>query len=354
MSKEITFTETTVGSMKYLYYDPNTVTNQSHRELIRKNGANLSLVPYSHQMPDGFETLCYELGEVHHGLIPLVYVFHKKRLIKLEELLLLMHGIVSTVLNGTKLGLLENSFILNPKHIFMKRNSAQPQLVYVPASVDTSLQAEFKQLLQYLSNVNSTAHPLTAQMLAALTNVTNNNFNLRDIATIIVQAANDNKVDEKYLHVQAVAPQAAPKGLFKRIAEGVTGAKEEVHDDHFADFDERTVLSITDISGIDMNIAALYVVENDVRTLQIPITKDSFVLGRTRGECDHCFEERSISRVHAVIDSNVMGEYTVTDKDSSGGTFVNGARIVPNHPVPLKQGDILTLHKKKLMFECGN
>ncbi|MCL2188197.1 MAG: FHA domain-containing protein [Defluviitaleaceae bacterium] len=352
MNKEITFTESVIGSMKYLYHEPSAATNPAHRQTIRENAGSLHLVPYSHQIPDGFETLCYELGEVHHGLISLVHVFHAKRPIKAEELILLVHGIVGAVLTGTKLGLHENSFMLDPRYVYMKRNSTQPQLVYLPYSIDVPLKIGFGQLVHYLSLSQDTANPLTGQILTALKNTVTGNFNLRDLATIVVQAANSKTIEDKYLNPQKDKPADEPKGIFKRLVAGVTGSKEsEAYEDPFAGFDERTVISMTDVSGIDLNVAALYVMERDARVMQIPITKEYFVLGRTRNECDHCFDEKSISRVHAVIQSDAKG-YTVTDKGSSGGTFVNGARIVSNHPVPLKHGDTLELHKKKLLFEC--
>jgi len=345
MSKEFNLSESTIGNMKYLYHDVSTQSFPEHREIIKENFSTLHLVPYAHQIPDGFETLCYDLGEVHHGFISLVHVFHPKRPIKLEELILLIHGIVGTVLSSVKLGLMENSFVLEPKHVYMKRNSTQPQLVYVPIRINEPLKTGFGALVHYLTTSCDTSNPLVGQILAALKNIITTNFNLRDIATVVVQAANKRAVDKQFF--EPPVAKSEPKGLFRRL---VGGKGKEEHDDPFADFDARTVISMTDSSKIDLNVAALYVMDGPVRMLQIPITKEHFVMGRNPNEVDHYFEDKGISRIHAVIDLSGSG-YTITDKGSSGGTYLNGARLNPGTPAELRNGDEVVLYKKKLRFE---
>jgi diguanylate cyclase (GGDEF)-like protein len=51
------------------------------------------------------------------------------------------------------------------------------------------------------------------------------------------------------------------------------------------------------------------------------------------------FPEHSISRHHALIRLNTDGQITLTDLGSTNGTFLNGQRIDPDLPVPLKDGD---------------
>ena len=99
--------------------------------------------------------------------------------------------------------------------------------------------------------------------------------------------------------------------------------------------------------------AALYLLEKDVRTVQIPITKPEFVLGRKWDKVDYCFvgdEMRGISRVHAVI-THDGGGYYVTDKGSSGGTFVNGSKLESGQTAGLGDGDVISLYNVRLLFE---
>jgi pSer/pThr/pTyr-binding forkhead associated (FHA) protein len=57
--------------------------------------------------------------------------------------------------------------------------------------------------------------------------------------------------------------------------------------------------------------------------------------------------DNGVSRLHAVIRRN-SGSVIVMDLGSSNGTYVNGARLVPNLEQPLRHGDIVALGKLKM------
>lgn len=59
--------------------------------------------------------------------------------------------------------------------------------------------------------------------------------------------------------------------------------------------------------------------------------------------------EKGVSRLHASIKLS-GGQVTVTDLGSVNGTRVNGKKILPNQPLPLTHGDILTLGKLKIQI----
>lgn len=77
--------------------------------------------------------------------------------------------------------------------------------------------------------------------------------------------------------------------------------------------------------------------------LEINVTKDNFVIGRKAEAVDGAVTfNRMIGRLHCRI--NKLGEqYTVTDLQSSNGTFVNGVRLLPNRPYQIKQDDVIRL-----------
>lgn len=57
--------------------------------------------------------------------------------------------------------------------------------------------------------------------------------------------------------------------------------------------------------------------------------------------------EHGVSRLHAVI--GFMGDgVTITDLGSANGTRVNGKRISPHTPYPLKHGDVISLGTLKM------
>ena len=63
------------------------------------------------------------------------------------------------------------------------------------------------------------------------------------------------------------------------------------------------------------------------------IDKDQFVIGRVPG-VDLLLPSTRLSRHHVAVSVN-ESEITITDLDSSNGTFVNGARIEPKRPYSL-------------------
>ncbi len=57
--------------------------------------------------------------------------------------------------------------------------------------------------------------------------------------------------------------------------------------------------------------------------------------------------ENGVSRLHAVIRHN-NGNAIIMDLGSSNGTYVNGARLLPNTEQPLHHGDVVALGKLKI------
>ena len=356
------FTDTLISGERYLYHSiVGAPSRPEHRNIIINNENKLHIVPYTHQMPDGNESVCFALGTKHHGFQPLHHTFHAKKLMTKEELILLMYGVINTITHGLKHGLFENSFVLDPKHIYLKPRSTVPYLLYIPMAIEVPLKAQFAELVIWLEKTIDNTRPDTAEMIMAFKNIARGGGTLYDIAAVVVQAANNKDIDKKYLIAPPQAKTAPPKieadktptkksGLFGRLI-GSFAVKESAQEENPLDsLDEKTILNLTDMIGGE-NFAALYVLENGQKNQQIPITKDIFVLGRKRGDVDFVFEEMGISRKHATITFAGSG-YTITDNGSSGGTYVNGVRIALNGTEAIKNGDEIQLYTKKMVFEC--
>lgn len=85
------------------------------------------------------------------------------------------------------------------------------------------------------------------------------------------------------------------------------------------------------------------VAANAPERLEIPITKDSFVIGKKVSDVDGVISfNKMISRRHCRIDRRGNG-YTITDLDSANGTYVNLVKLQPNVPQPIKVGDVIRL-----------
>lgn len=62
--------------------------------------------------------------------------------------------------------------------------------------------------------------------------------------------------------------------------------------------------------------------------------------------------DAGVSRRHAVI-ARQAGGYTLEDLSSANGTFINGHRLGPDTPTPIRHGDELTFGTLILRFEIG-
>lgn len=77
--------------------------------------------------------------------------------------------------------------------------------------------------------------------------------------------------------------------------------------------------------------------------IEIEVTKDEFIIGKKQGLVDGVVSfNKMISRSHCKINRR-GSQYTVTDLQSSNGTFVNKVRLQPNHPCQIKNGDIIRM-----------
>lgn len=86
-----------------------------------------------------------------------------------------------------------------------------------------------------------------------------------------------------------------------------------------------------------------------VNRQMIPLTKTVTTLGRHLSN-DIVFHEEFLSRYHAEI-VNEGGKYILVDKNSTGGTFVNGKRI---EQCVLNSGDLISFANINIMFVNNN
>lgn len=74
----------------------------------------------------------------------------------------------------------------------------------------------------------------------------------------------------------------------------------------------------------------------------ISLSKLPAIAGKIKGLSDIVLPDASVSRLHARFDKEA-GRVTVTDLDSTNGTFINGKRLMPNETCALRSGDELRL-----------
>ncbi len=71
------------------------------------------------------------------------------------------------------------------------------------------------------------------------------------------------------------------------------------------------------------------------------IVDRSVVVGRG-SEAKLVFADEQLSRKHCLIE-DINGQIVISDLESANGTFVNGARIPPHVPTPLRERDVVSI-----------
>ena len=87
----------------------------------------------------------------------------------------------------------------------------------------------------------------------------------------------------------------------------------------------------------------------DANGLRTPVNHWECIIGRSRS-CDVVLSSQSVSRVHASLQRDGSGYWTVSDLRSRGGTFVNGDEAELLYPV--RDGDVLDFAGEELVFQA--
>ncbi len=92
--------------------------------------------------------------------------------------------------------------------------------------------------------------------------------------------------------------------------------------------------------------------ENGLST-KVKLTKESFMIGKLRGQCDFVLNNNKISKMHAEFITRGT-DYFVKDYNSTNGTYINGSdqRIASNAEYQIFNGDRITLANVDMTFRC--
>ncbi len=88
------------------------------------------------------------------------------------------------------------------------------------------------------------------------------------------------------------------------------------------------------------------------KTQEIELAGEACTIGRHTGSTVELRGDSLVSRKHGVV-SLVDGVATLVDEGSSNGTFLNGVRVNPKTPYPLKDGDSFRIGSSTFFFYSG-
>jgi diguanylate cyclase (GGDEF)-like protein len=88
--------------------------------------------------------------------------------------------------------------------------------------------------------------------------------------------------------------------------------------------------------------AYLIMVAGGIPGTMFRLTEQFASFGRA-AHCTHQLHDITVSRVHAFVSIDSMGQFYIRDEGSTNGTFVNGMRLTPRHPKAIQDGDRVQL-----------
>ena len=77
---------------------------------------------------------------------------------------------------------------------------------------------------------------------------------------------------------------------------------------------------------------------------------EKWIIGRGE-ECDIILEHKFLTKKHCELSKAAAG-FQIKDLNSSNGTFLNGKKLAPNKPYPLKSQDIISAGEAEMIFKA--
>lgn len=75
-----------------------------------------------------------------------------------------------------------------------------------------------------------------------------------------------------------------------------------------------------------------------------------FIIGKNKDLTDYCLDRPGVSRLHIKIEQTEQG-YSVTDLNSTNGTYINGVLLEANEVIALKVGDEVMIANERYCFQ---
>ena len=141
---------------------------------------------------------------------------------------------------------------------------------------------------------------------------------------------------------QIPVAQAVPQPTF-------AAAEQPLPFNQMFDDDTENTVALNDTKS---DSAYLEYFENGLST-KIKLTKENFMVGKLRGQCDYILNNNKISKMHAEFITRGTN-YFVKDYNSTNGTYINGSnqRISSNEEHQIFDGDRITLANVDMTFRC--
>lgn len=333
---------------------------------------------------------------IHNGKVRLLYDISKYKsllsiisMINGQEFLTILSKLLEIICEASKNGFMQIENInINFEDIYVDINNFNIYLIYIPVvcNDDNNSNLEFEDkfkttLIKIISSNRNINNELVSRMYSHLNTKSitledlreyvstlnyssktyeknryiNNNGSNEERANVNKPVTNNNVSENKIEEKKSGVFKSIMNKFFKEGSEH--SSKEEVKVKN--NDDERAIDNLgsykdgeTSLLSGDIFIPSIAIVREDtMETVNIPITKKDFIIGKSTEMADGVISfNKAISRIHCRI-IYIDGRYFIRDEKSVNGTFVNNKRVPVEGEVLIKSGDIIKLANSEFLVK---
>jgi hypothetical protein len=329
-------------------------------EMILNNKIK-GVIPFNIAHKDDAASLCYNIT----SLTGFPDVIKNRRLLP-EELLQILTGICTVLLECRGFLLDECCFLLHGEYIYINPSSHEVNLVYIPVKKSIDVNRALKELVSWIIHESSRFHGCEAgecmekiQEFLHLAGFTASSFR-RFLNTFAANSAavppkkhilrqdagiSDNSLSKK--------PRSSIQHFLKRMLKRIPHSSSKTIDTDpkqakgfIVDTAARADTEV--LVQEDTSDACLVDINSD-RNKRFRLSSDNFLIGRLSEKVDYAVDNMAVGKIHACIKKR-LGRYYIVDLNSKNGTYVNGIRLKSNVEHELSDNDDLILANTVLTF----
>lgn len=238
------------------------------------------------------------------------------------------------VLGARAAGVTDDEIVFSLDFIYVNRATGETRLIALPPGHGIGAD-ERTVLRQIIANVHIDRHDETVSRPRALSLILNSQT--RDLVRIEFVTRDLEKPD------QTISLPPADVDVFEMTTPTVLARRSLLYDDMGGYLQPLSPVTLRPRASVTR-----------LSTGQITEIKDgALTIGRRNGKVDVILQHPSVSRIHAHIYTDDLGQYWVVDNEATNGVLVNGVRISPLEPVALSSGDELQIGEELLRFDIG-
>jgi len=325
------------AGVRCLVYKPEDDISGNYRMNIVCSNEIPGVAPVGIKHDNGETYLYYSLA----SRIPLSS-FTRENSLSMDGLLSILSRICRTICLGRHYLLNEEEYIIEEEYIFVQPSTLDTVLIYFPGGRSRVKPVDaFKKLLiglasqiedEYLLLKSGLLQKLLQYMRSGIFNIRDFNARLNELISGGVGPDEEDRAGDMR-NERALPEGIGAKGFIRKAIRNLAGG--------FPDFFKKV-----EGDRLKQTASLNHTILKKIRGEgcdDIKIDKPVFVIGRDVESADGIIRNNAVGGMHARIESESGGGYSIFDLNSINGTFVNDMRLKPGTGRKVQTGDMISI-----------